>query len=168
MTYSVDPGNEGSQRSTSVPSKEEALRNVVYVDPIIRPHYEPINMTTAGLRRSKRLKSEKNKCYSTIKNIGFTAYCAFATMTTSVRGKISTISESSSEIVDPIIRPHYEPINMTTAGLRRSKSRKSEKNKCYPTINVYSIYSLEACDSAVRSPSFSANLWSKVDLVGNV
>ena len=59
VTYSVDPGNEGSQSSTSVPSEGESLRNVVYVDPISRPHYEPISMTTVGLRRSKRRKSEK-------------------------------------------------------------------------------------------------------------
>ena len=63
-------------------------------DPISRPHYEPIGMTTVGLRISKRHKSEKNKCYSTIKNIGFTAYCAFATMTTAVRGQIATILAS--------------------------------------------------------------------------
>ena len=73
LTYSVDPGNEGDQSSTSVPSEGEALRNAVDVDPISRPHYEPIDMTTVGLQRSKRRKSEKNKCYSTIKYIGFTA-----------------------------------------------------------------------------------------------
>ena len=94
VTYSVDPGNEGAQSSTSVPSEGEALRNVVDVNPISRPHYEPIDMKTVGLRRSKRRKSEKNKCYSTIKYIGFTAYCAFASMTTAVRGKIATISAS--------------------------------------------------------------------------
>ena len=94
VTFSVDPGNEGAQSSTSVPSEGEALGNVVDVDPISRPHYEPIDMTTVGLRRSKRRKSEKKKCYSTIKNIGFTAYCAFATMTTVVRGQIATISAS--------------------------------------------------------------------------
>ena len=49
-------------------------------------------MTTVGLRRSKRRKPEKNKCYSTIKNIGFAAYCAFDTMTTIARGQIATIS----------------------------------------------------------------------------
>ena len=64
------------------------------VDSISRPHYKPIYMTTARLPRSKRRKSEKKKCYSTIKNIGFTAYCAFATMTTIVRGQIATISAS--------------------------------------------------------------------------
>ena len=74
VTYSVDPGNEGSQISTSVPSEGEALHNIVDVDPISRPHYEPIDMKTVGLRISKRRKSEKNKCYSTIKYIGFTAY----------------------------------------------------------------------------------------------
>ena len=72
----------------------EALRNVVDVDPISKPHYEPIDMTTVGLRRSKRCKSEKKICYSTIKYIGFTAYCTFASMTTYVRGQISTISAS--------------------------------------------------------------------------
>ena len=51
-------------------------------------------MTTVGLRRSKRRKAEKKKCYSTITNIGFTLYCAFATITSAVRGKIATISES--------------------------------------------------------------------------
>ena len=51
-------------------------------------------MTTVGLRRSNRRKSEKNKCYSTIKNIGFTAYWALAKMTTVVRGQIATISAS--------------------------------------------------------------------------
>ena len=66
VTYSVNPVNEGAQTSTSVPSEGEALRNVVDVDPILRPHYEPINVTTSGIRRSKRRKSEKNKCYSTI------------------------------------------------------------------------------------------------------
>ena len=70
----MDPGNEGAHSSTSVPAEREALGNVVDVDSISRPHYEPIDMTTVGLRRSKRRKSEKNKCYSTIKNIGFTAY----------------------------------------------------------------------------------------------
>ena len=64
------------------------------VDPISRPHYEPIIITTVGLRRSKRRKSEKNKCYSTIKYIGFTAHCAFTSMTTSVKGQIATISAS--------------------------------------------------------------------------
>ena len=64
------------------------------VDPISRPHYEPIDMITVGLQRSKRRKSEKNKCYSTIKYIGFTAYCAFSSMTTAVKGKIATISAS--------------------------------------------------------------------------
>ena len=90
VTYSIDPGNEGSLSSTSVPSEGEALRNVVDVDPISRPHYEQIDMTTVGLRRSKRRKSEKKKCFSTIKYIGFTAYCTFTSMTTSVRGKIAT------------------------------------------------------------------------------
>ena len=88
VNFSVDTGNEGSLSSTSVPSEGEALDNVVDVDPISRPHYEPIDMTTVGLRISNRHKSEKNKCYSTIKNIGFTAYCAFATMTTAVRRQI--------------------------------------------------------------------------------
>ena len=58
------------------------------------PHYKSMDITTVGLRISKRHKSEKKKCYSTIKNIGFTAYCAFATMTTVVRGQISTILAS--------------------------------------------------------------------------
>ena len=75
-------------------SEGEALGIVVDVDPISRPHYEPIFMTTKGLRRSKRRKSEENKCYLTIKNIGFTAYYAFATMITVVRGQIATISTS--------------------------------------------------------------------------
>ena len=77
-----------------MPSEGEALSNVVDVYPISRPHYEEINITTIGLRRSKRRKPEKNKCYSTIKCIGFTAYCAFALMTTAVRGQIATISAS--------------------------------------------------------------------------
>ena len=94
VNYSVDPVNEGAQSSTSVPSEGESLGNVVDVDPISRPHYEPIDMTTVGLRISKRRKSEKKKCYSTIKYIGFTAYCAFASMTTAVRGQIATISAS--------------------------------------------------------------------------
>ena len=94
VTYSVNPGNEGAQSSTSVPSEEESLRNVVDVDTISRPHYEPIDMTTVGLRISNCRKSEKNKCYSTIKYIGFTAYFAFASMTTSVRGRIATILAS--------------------------------------------------------------------------
>ena len=51
-------------------------------------------MTTVGLQRSKCRKSKRKKCYSTIKNIGFTAYCAFAKMTTVVRGQIATISAS--------------------------------------------------------------------------
>ena len=51
-------------------------------------------MTTVGLQRSKRRKSEKNKCYSTIKNIGFTLYCAFTTIKNAVRGQIATISAS--------------------------------------------------------------------------
>ena len=61
VTYSVDPGNEGAQSSTSVPSEGEALRNVVDVDPISRPHYEPIDMKNVGLQISKCRKSEKNK-----------------------------------------------------------------------------------------------------------
>ena len=61
ITYSVDPGNEGYQSSTSVPSEGEALGNVVDVDPISSPHYEPIYTTTVGLRISKRHKSEKKK-----------------------------------------------------------------------------------------------------------
>ena len=94
VTLSVNPGNEGSQSSISVLSEGEALRNVMDVDPISRPHYKPINITTVGLRRSKRRKPEKKKCYSTIKNTGFTAYCAFDTTTTSARGKIATILAS--------------------------------------------------------------------------
>ena len=62
------------------------------VDLVSRPHYEPIDMTNVRLRIPKRHKSEKKKYYSTIKNIGFTAYCAFATMTTAVRGQIATTS----------------------------------------------------------------------------
>ena len=38
VTFSVDPGNEGAQSSTSVPSEGEELGNVVDVDPISRPH----------------------------------------------------------------------------------------------------------------------------------
>ena len=52
-------------------------------------------MTTVGLRISKRRKSEKKKCYSTIKNIGFIAYCAFATITTAVKGQVATILASN-------------------------------------------------------------------------
>ena len=33
VTYSVNPVNEGAQSSTSVASEEEALHNVVDVDP---------------------------------------------------------------------------------------------------------------------------------------
>ena len=94
VTYSVNLGNKGAQSSTSVTSEGEALRNVLYVVPISRPRYERIDMTNVRLRRSKRGKSEKNKCYSRIKYIGFTAYCAFASMTTAVRGQIATISVS--------------------------------------------------------------------------
>ena len=36
VNFSSDPGNEGAQSSTSVPSEGEALRNVVDVDPISR------------------------------------------------------------------------------------------------------------------------------------
>ena len=61
-------------------------------------------MTTAGLGRSNHRKSEKNKCYSTIKNICFTAYCAFATMTTVVRGQIATISTSRK--IDNVQQAH--------------------------------------------------------------
>ena len=75
-----------------MPSEGEALGNVVDVDPISRRHYKPIYMTTVGLRRSKHRKSGKKNCYLTIKNIGFTAYCAFSTMTTVVRRQIATIS----------------------------------------------------------------------------
>ena len=64
------------------------------VDPISRHHYEPIDTTTVGLWIPKCRKSEKKKCYLTIKNIGFTAYCAFSTMTNFVRGQIATISAS--------------------------------------------------------------------------
>ena len=56
VNFSVDPGNEGAQSSTSVPSKGEALGNVVDVDSISRPHYKPIDMTTVGLRRSELWK----------------------------------------------------------------------------------------------------------------
>ena len=94
VTFFVDLVNEGAQISTSMPSEGESLGNIVDVDPISRPNYEPIDMTTVVLRISKRRKSKKNKCYSTIKNIGFTAYCAFATMTTVVRGQIAKISVS--------------------------------------------------------------------------
>ena len=94
FNYSADPVNEIAQSSTSVPSEGEALRNVMDVDPISRPHYESIDMKTVRLLRSKHCKPEKNKCYSTIKNIGFTAYCAFATMTTAIRGQIAKISVS--------------------------------------------------------------------------
>ena len=94
VTFSVEPVNEVSQSSTSMLSEGEEVGNVMDVDPNSRPHYEPIDMKTVGLRRSNRRKSEKNKCYSTIKNIGFAAYCIFATMTTVVRGKIATIYAS--------------------------------------------------------------------------
>ena len=40
--------NEGAQSSTSLLLEGEALRKVVDVDPISRPHYEPIDMTTLG------------------------------------------------------------------------------------------------------------------------
>ena len=56
VTYSVNPGNEGAQSSTSVTSEGEVLGNVVYVDPTSKPYYEPIDMTTDGLQRSKRHK----------------------------------------------------------------------------------------------------------------
>ena len=94
VNYSVNPVNEGAQSSTSVPSEGEVLGNVVDVDPTSMSYYEPIDMTTVGLRKPKRRKSEKNKCYSTIKYIGFTAYCAFSSMTTAVRGQIATILAS--------------------------------------------------------------------------
>ena len=48
VTYSADPGNEGAQSSTSVPSEGEVLGNVVDIDPTSRSYYEPINMTTVG------------------------------------------------------------------------------------------------------------------------
>ena len=96
VAFSVDPGNEGAQSSTSVPSEGEALLNVVDVDPISRLHYKPIDMTTVELRRSKSLKSEKKKCYSTIKNIGFTAYCAFTTMKTDERTNSNNIDVKRS------------------------------------------------------------------------
>ena len=63
VTFYVDPVNEGSHSLTSMPSEFEAVGNVVDVDPISRPHYKPIDMTTVSLRISKRRKSEKNKCY---------------------------------------------------------------------------------------------------------
>ena len=75
-------------------SDGEALGNVVDVDPISRPHYEPIDMKTVGLQRSKCRKSKRKKCYSTIKNIGFTAYCPFPTMTTVVIVQKATIPAS--------------------------------------------------------------------------
>ena len=94
VTDSVDTVNEGDQSSTSVPSEGEALRNVVDVGPISRYHYKPIDMITVRLRISKPHKSEKYKFYSTIKNIGFTAYCAFAKIITAVRGQIAKILAS--------------------------------------------------------------------------
>ena len=51
VNFSVDAGNKVTQSSTSVLSEGEALGNVVDVDPISRPHYEPIDMTDVGLRR---------------------------------------------------------------------------------------------------------------------
>ena len=122
VTYSVDPGHEGSQSSTSVPSEGEVLGNVVDVDTTLRPYYEPIDMTTVGLRKPKRRKSEKNKCYSTIKYISFTAYCAFDSMKTAVKGKIATISASRD--LQNFQRAHsnvnwtrniYQPMALTTA-----------------------------------------------------
>ena len=59
VTYSVNLGHEGAQSSTSMPSEGESLRNVVNVDPILMPHYKPIDMTTVGLRRSKRRNQRK-------------------------------------------------------------------------------------------------------------
>ena len=41
VTYSVDPGNEGTQSSTPVPSEGEVLGSVVDVNPPSRPYYEP-------------------------------------------------------------------------------------------------------------------------------
>ena len=62
VTFYFNTVNEGSQSSTSVTSEGEAFGNVVDVDTISRPHYKPIDMTTVGLRRSKRRKSEGKKC----------------------------------------------------------------------------------------------------------
>ena len=61
VTFSVDPVNEGSQSSTSLPSEGEALGNVLDVDVISRPYYEPIDTRTSRLRRSNRCKSEKKE-----------------------------------------------------------------------------------------------------------
>ena len=62
VNFSVDPGNEGAQSSTSVPLEGEALCNVVDVDPISRPHYKLIDIKTVGFQRSKLRKKEKKKC----------------------------------------------------------------------------------------------------------
>ena len=51
VIFFVDPGNEVAQSSTYIPSEGEALGNVVDVDPISMPHYEPIYMTTVRLQR---------------------------------------------------------------------------------------------------------------------
>ena len=105
-----------------MPSEVEAVGNVVDFDPISRPHYEPIDMTTVRLQRSKRTKSEKNKFYLTIKNIGFTEYCAFATMTTVIRRQIATISTLRE--IHNVQRAHsnigwnrniYQPMALITA-----------------------------------------------------
>ena len=55
--------NDGAHSSTSVPSEVEVLGNVGDIDTTSRPYYEPIDMTTVGLRRSMRRKSDKKKCY---------------------------------------------------------------------------------------------------------
>ena len=67
-------------------------------------------------------KSEKKKCYSTIKYIGFTAYCTLTTIKNAVRGQIATILVS--EDIQNVQRAHsnvdwtrniYQPMALITA-----------------------------------------------------
>ena len=93
-------------------------------------------MTTVGLRRSNRRKSEKKKYYSTIKNIDFTAFFAFTTMTTSFRGKIESIS--ASRYLQNVQRAHSnvywtrsicQPMDIITAMIGKDTLTYGEMNQ---------------------------------------
>ena len=61
-------------------SEGEGNSNVTNNEERPGPHYNLINITQIGLRRSKRRKSEKSKCYSTIRNVGFMTLGVFTTI----------------------------------------------------------------------------------------
>ena len=60
VTYSVDPGNEGAQSSTSVPSEGEALCNVVDVDPSLHSEKQKCGKELERETQMKKILGDQN------------------------------------------------------------------------------------------------------------